>query len=161
MTTSELNVPIHDSPVKGEPPTKFDSKRKDRTLSVQFLSEEYVAAANEALSNHTGFNDAIGGVDLALQFHVTEMPVGDDVAYFVSISEGSGTVGLGELDEPDVIVKNSYETAVGISKGDLNTQMAFMTSKLEVSGKNVAKLLLNQAVVNELTNAMSQLETEY
>ena len=130
-------------------------------MSVQFLSEDYVAAANEALSNHAGFNTAIGGVDLALQFHVTDMPEGDDVAYYVNIAEGGAEVGLGDLDEPDVVVKNSYETAVGISKGDLNTQMAFMTSKLEVSGPNVAKLLLNQAVVNELANAMSGIDTEY
>lgn len=130
-------------------------------MSVQFLSEDYVAAANEALSNHAGFNAAIGGVDLALQFRVTDMPEGDDVDYYVSIASGSAEVGLGDLDEPDVVVKNSYETAVGISKGDLNTQMAFMTSKLEVSGPNVAKLLLNQAVVNELTNAMSSIDTEY
>jgi putative sterol carrier protein len=130
-------------------------------LSVQFLSQEYVVAANEALGGHAGFNGAIAGVDLALQFHVTEMPEGDDIAYYVDIAGGGATVGLGELDEPDVIVKNSYETAVGISKGDLNTQLAFMTGKLEVSGKNVAKLLLNQAVVNELTAAMSGLDTDY
>jgi hypothetical protein len=36
-----------------------------------------------------------------------------------------------------------------------------MTGKLEVSGKNVSKLLLNQAAVNELANAMSDIETEY
>ena len=130
-------------------------------MSVQFLSEDYVAAANEALGNHAGFTSAVAGVDLALQFQVTDMPDGDDVAYYVDISGGSGTVGLGELDEPDVVVKNSYETAVGISKGDLNTQLAFMTGKLEVSGKNVSKLLLNQAAVNELANAMSDIETEY
>lgn len=130
-------------------------------MSVQFLSEDYVAAANEALSDHAGFTGAISGVDLALQFQVTDLPERDDVAYYVNISGGSATVGLGELDEPDVVVKNSYETAVGISKGDLNTQLAFMTGKLEVSGKNVSKLLLNQAAVNELANAMSDIDTEY
>ncbi len=130
-------------------------------MSVQFLSEEYVAAANEALRSHAGFAGAITGVELALQFQITEMPEGDDVAYYIDISGETATVGLGELDEPDVVVKNSYETAVGIFKGDLNTQLAFMTGKLEVSGKNVSKLLLNQAVVNELPNAMATVDTEY
>ena len=130
-------------------------------MSVQFLSEEYVAAANEALGGHAGFVGAIAGVDLAMQFQVTDMPEGGDVVYYVDIADGGANVGLGELDEPDVVVKNSYETAVGISKGDLNTQLAFMTGKLEVSGKNVSKLLLNQAAVNELANAMSGVDTEY
>ncbi len=130
-------------------------------MSVQFLSEEYVAAANEALRNHAAFAGAITGVELALQFQITEMPEGGDVAYYIDISNGSATVGLGELDEPDVVVTNSYETAVGIFKGDLNTQLAFMTGKLEVAGKNVSKLLLNQAVVNELPNAMAAVDTEY
>ena len=130
-------------------------------MSVQFLSEDYVTAVNDALANHAGFTGSISGVELALQFHVTETPVGDDVAYYVNIAGGSASAGLGELDDPDVIVKNSYETAVGISKGDLNTQLAFMTGKLAVSGKNVSKLLLNQTVVNEMAGAMSDIDTDY
>jgi len=129
-------------------------------LSVQFLSEDYIEAADGVLKGHAGFTGAISGVTLALQFHVTDMPESDDLAYYVDIGEGESEVGLGELEDADVTVTNTYETAVGISRGDLNTQMAFMTGKLKVSG-DMAKLMLNQAVISQMTAAMSGIDTEY
>jgi len=129
-------------------------------LSVQFLSEEFMAAANEALAGHEGFAAAISGVQLALQFNVTDLPEGDDVAYFIDVRDGASTAQLGEVDTADVTVTNDYETAVGISTGELNTQMAFMTGKLKVSG-DMAKLMLNQAVINEMTRALSEIDATY
>ena len=129
-------------------------------MSVQFLSEEYFAEASDALAGHPGFVDAISDVSLALQFHITDMPDGDDVAYYIDIGDGTAEVGLGELEDADVTVTNSYETAVGISKGDLNTQMAFMTGKLKVSGP-MSKLMLNQNAISQMTRATSQIDTTY
>lgn len=129
-------------------------------MSVQFLTEDYVAAAQDALAAHSGFVTAIAGKQLALQFHITDMPSGDDVDYYINIAEDSADVGLGELDTNDIKVTNSYETAVGISTGELNTQMAFMTGKLKVSG-DMAKLMLNQAVLTEMTAAMATIDTKY
>lgn len=129
-------------------------------MSVQFLSEEYVAATAEALANHAGFNTAISGVELALQFRVTDMPEGDDVSYYVDIRGDGADVALGELEAADVTITNNYETATGISTGDLNTQMAFMTGKLKVSGE-MAKLMLNQNSINEMTRAMGEIDVEY
>lgn len=129
-------------------------------MAVQFLSEDYVAAAQEALDGHPGFQGAIAGKELALQFKVTDMPDGEDLDYYVNIADDAAEVGLGELEEGDVTVTNSYETAAAISQGDVNTQMAFMTGKLKVSG-DMSKLMLNIAAVNELANAMSSIDTEY
>lgn len=129
-------------------------------MSVQFLTDEYVTAAQDALASHPGFVSAIAGKELALQFHVTDMPDGEDVDYYISVADDAADVGLGELDESDVKVTNNYETAVGISKGELNTQMAFMTGKLKVSG-DMAKLMLNQTILTELTAAMGSIETQY
>lgn len=129
-------------------------------MGVQFLSEDYVAAAQEALDGHDGFQGAIGGKDLALQFKVTEMPDGSDLDYYINIADDAARVGLGELETGDVTITNSYETAAAISKGELNTQMAFMTGKLKVSGE-MAKLMLNIAAITEMTNAMGSIETDY
>ena len=129
-------------------------------MGVEFLGDDYVAAANEALQQHEGFNAAISGVSLALQFHVTDMPSGEDVEYYVDIGEGDSEVGMGELEDADVTITNDYETAVGIATGDLNTQMAFMTGKIKVSGE-MAKLLLNQNVLVEMTRALSKIDTEF
>ena len=63
-------------------------------------------------------------------------------------------------DGPDVTVTNTYETAVGISTGELNTQMAFMTGKLKVAG-NMAALMRHQAVINQFATALSSLDVEY
>ena len=66
----------------------------------------------------------------------------------------------GTLADADVTISNTYDTAVDISKGDLNTQMAFMTGKLKVEG-NMAKLLMNQAMLGEFAEALSGLDVEY
>ncbi|MBT8197414.1 MAG: SCP2 sterol-binding domain-containing protein [Acidimicrobiia bacterium] len=96
---------------------------------------------------------------MGLQFQVTETG-GDDVHYYLSIGGGSAEMALGELDGADVTVANDYETAAAVSKGELNTQMAFMQGKLKVSG-NMAKLMMHQAVINEFASALSGLDTEY
>ena len=47
-----------------------------------------------------------------------------------------------------------------MNKGDLNTQMAFMTGKVKVGG-NMAALLMNQNVINQFAPALSGLDVEY
>jgi len=78
----------------------------------------------------------------------------------LSTSGGTADMSLGELDDPDVTVKQSYETAAAISKGDLNTQTAFMTGKLKVSG-NLAKLMMHQNAIQQWGAAVSDLDVEY
>ncbi len=129
-------------------------------MSVQFLTQEYVDAAAAALGTHVGFGSAINGVDLAMQFNVIDAPDGGDINYYVDIADGGAEVGLGELEEPDITIINDYETAAGISQGEINTQMAFMTGKLKVSG-DMSKLMLNIGVVNAMMDAMSQLDVAY
>ncbi len=126
---------------------------------AKFLSDEYMAAATEALANHAGFSNAITDVDLDLQFHVTDSPEGD-LDYHLTIKDGSVTIARGVSDDADVSVTNTYETAVGISSGELNTQMAFMTGKLKVAG-NMAALMRHQGVINQFAAAMSNVEVEY
>lgn len=119
-----------------------------------------MSEATEALNAHGGFSKAISGVELGLQFVVTDHPVDGELAYHLSVAKDTARLARGDLDDADVTVTNDYETAVGISKGELNTQMAFMTGKLKVSG-NMAKLMMNQGVINEFANALSSLDVEY
>lgn len=126
---------------------------------AKFLSDEYMAAATETLANHAGFSNAISDVDLDLQFHVTDAPEGD-LDYHLTIKDGAATIERGMSDDPDVTVTNTYETAVGISSGELNTQMAFMTGKLKVAG-DMAALMRHQGVINQFAAAMSDVEVEY
>ncbi|MDX1690507.1 MAG: SCP2 sterol-binding domain-containing protein [Acidimicrobiia bacterium] len=127
---------------------------------AKFLSQEWLADLTETLNSHDGFTDAIKNVDLSLQFEVSDAPDDAEDTYSIVIAEGRADATAGPLDDPDVTIANDYETAVAISKGELNTQMAFMTGKLKVSG-NMAKLMMNQAMLGQFTAAASDMDVEY
>jgi putative sterol carrier protein len=125
----------------------------------KFLTEEWARDVTTALNSHEGFKNAMGAADLGIQFTVEEAPDGE-VDYYLRSSGGSTNMGVGTLDDPDVSVKQAYDTAVAISKGELNTQTAFMTGKLKVSG-NLAKLMMHQSAVQQWAAAVSDLEVDY
>lgn len=127
---------------------------------VQFLTKDWLAALTETLNGHDGFTAAIADTDLTLQFEVSDAPEGTESRYYIAISEGSAAAEAGDVDEADATITNNYETATAISKGELNTQMAFMTGKLKVSG-NMAKLMMNQAMLTKFAEAASELDVEY
>ena len=126
---------------------------------AQFLSDEYMLSATEALNDNAEFMSAITNVDLTIQFTVTGAPEGD-VPFGLAIGDGSATLSRGEFASADVTVTNDYETAVGIWTGETNTQMAFMTGKVKVGG-NMAALLMNQNVINQFAPALSDLDVTY
>lgn len=126
-------------------------------MAVKFLSDEWMVAATAALGTHDGFQAAIKNVDLGMQFEVT----GDaGASYYLAIGDGDARMVAGELENADVTVTNDYETATSIAKGDLNTQMAFMTGKLKVAG-NMGKLLMHQALINQLGSALAEMDVDY
>lgn len=125
----------------------------------KFLSEEWAEDVTTALTNHEGFKNAIGAAELGIQFTTEDGPDGD-VDYYLESSGGTTNLSIGALEDADVTVKQSYETAVAISKGDLNTQTAFMTGKLKVSG-NLAKLMMHQSAIQQWGVAVSELDVEY
>ncbi len=126
---------------------------------VKFLSDEHFAAANEALSSDPGFQNAITGVDLSVQFDVSGTDEGD-IAYSLTIEDGSVSTSKGPLAGADVTVGSDYETSKAISKGELNVQMAFMTGKIKVGG-NMAKIMMHQSVLNEYARVLSSLDVTY
>ncbi len=125
----------------------------------RFLSEEWAADVTAALNSHEGFKNAIGAADLGIQFTTEDGPDGE-VDYYLKASGGSSGLTIGSLDDPDVTVKQSYDTAMAISKGELNTQTAFMTGKLKVSG-NLAKLMMHQSAIQQWGAAVSDLDVDY
>ena len=125
----------------------------------KFLSEEWAQDVTTALNKHEGFKNAIGDAELGIQFSVEGAPDGD-TDYFLKSSGGSTNLAVGTLDDADVTVKQSYDTAVAISQGELNTQTAFMTGKLKVSG-NLAKLMMHQSAVQQWGAAVADLDVDY
>ncbi len=127
---------------------------------AQFLTQDWLSSLTEIVNAHDGFKNAITNVDLTLQFEVTDAPEETNNHYYIAIAEGVAKAVAGDADEPDATITNNYETATAISKGELNTQMAFMTGKLKVSG-NMAKLMMNQAMLTQFAEAASGLDVEY
>jgi putative sterol carrier protein len=125
----------------------------------KFLSEEWAQEATDALNSHEGFKNAIGAADLGIQFTTTDTPDGE-VDYYLSTSGGVATLAVGTLEGADVTVKQNYDTAAAIAKGELNTQTAFMTGKLKVSG-NLAKLMMHQSAVQQWSAAVSDMNVNF
>lgn len=128
-------------------------------MSIKFLSPDWATTVQDALNSDPGFRGAIGNADLGLQFHVTDTPDGD-VAYYLKSTGGETELSLGEVENADVTLGQTYDTAAAIAKGDMNAQAAFMTGKLKVSG-NLAKLMMHQSAISQWQNATKNIEVEY
>ncbi len=127
---------------------------------AKFLTPEWLDALTETLNRHDGFKSSIANVELTLQFETTDPPPGTEPVYHIAVADGAATAASGPADDADVTIANTYETAVAISKGELNTQMAFMTGKLKVSG-NMAKLMMNQAMLSQYAEAAADVDVDY
>lgn len=127
---------------------------------AKFLTEEWLQALTEAINAHEGFRSAIANVELTLQFEVTDPPEGALERYYVALTGGEAVAAPGDADNADASITNNYETAVAVSKGELNTQMAFMTGKIKVGG-NMGKIMMHQQVLGEFAKAASDVEVEY
>ena len=128
-------------------------------MSVQFLSEEWATAVQGAVNSSDAFRSAVANAALKLQFNISDAP-GGEISYYMAAADGEAEVSLGQADEPDVTVGQSYETATAISKGDLNTQTAFMSGKLKVEG-NLAKLMMHQNAIMQWQAATKDLDVDY
>lgn len=128
-------------------------------MAVKFLTEEWATAVTDALNTHPGFKSAMGSAELAIQFRTTDAPEGD-IDYYMTTSQGTANLQMGTLEDPDVTIVQNYETATAISQGELNTQTAFMTGKIKVSG-NLAKLMMHQRAITEWGSAVKGLDVEY
>lgn len=128
-------------------------------MAVQFLSDEWAGAVTDALNNHPGFKSSVGSADLALQFKTTDAPDGE-VNYYLTTAGGTASLQMGIVDDPDVTITQNYDTASAISKGELNTQTAFMTGKIKVAG-NLAKLMMHQKAIGEWGAAVKDLDVTY
>jgi|SRR5665811_1881509 len=125
-------------------------------MAFTFLTDEWAAAVTDALKASDAFT---ASANLSLQFVVSDAPGGEAKFYMDSTGDSPVQV-IGAMETPDVTITCTYETASKIFKGDLNTQMAFMTGKIKVAG-NMAKLMTQQAALGHYATAVSSLDVEY
>lgn len=127
-------------------------------MGVKFLSDDHFAAATAALNGDDAFVSAIANIDMGIQFHVSEAPEGE-ASFYLTAGDGAATMAGGELDDADVSISSTYETALAMFNGELNTQMAFMTGKIKVAG-NMAVIMMNQNVINHWAAIVAKLDVE-
>ena len=129
-------------------------------MAVKFLSDEWAQEVTNALNASEDFQGAASGQSVKLQQVVTDTPDGGEAKYFFTLEGGKVQVGLGEITDAEATLTQTYETAVAITKQELNPQNAFMQGKLKISG-NMMKLMQLQGVFNAMPKAVTDVEVEY
>lgn len=128
-------------------------------MATRFLSEEWALNATAAFADHPGLEEALAGADLLIQFSVTEAAEGT-VDYYILAEGGRAELSLGKRPDADVTLVSDYDTAVAVSKGELNIQNAYFSGKIDVAG-NLAKLIKDRNAVLSLAKAVTSLKVEY
>jgi putative sterol carrier protein len=127
-------------------------------VSVKFLSEEWAEALKTALNADEAFRAAAASSSARIQQVITQD--GGETRYWIVIADGTIDMGIGDLDTVDATITESYDSAVALSKGELNAVTAFMTGKIRIAG-NMGMLMGLQAALSRLPPAMSSIQTEY
>lgn len=128
-------------------------------MGVKFLSDEWLSEVESRLNSHEGFQNAARGQAAKLQQEVTGTPDGD-IKYGFVLDGGKIQLIRGEIDAPEATINQTYETAVGLSKGELTGQAAFMQGKMKITG-NLMKMMTLQGVFAALPTAVGDLEVDY
>ncbi len=127
-------------------------------MAVKFLSSEWAEQVKAALNADGAFRTAAGSASATLQ-QVIAGPDGE-IRYWITIGGGVIDMGVGDLENPDATIAQSYDTAVALARSELSPVTAFMTGKIKVSG-NMGLLLGLQGALSRLPAAMGTLDVEY
>jgi len=127
---------------------------------AKFLTVGWLEDLTAALAAHDGFRNAIGNAQVSLQFEVPDAPEGAEKIYAINVEGGAAQAIAGPAASPDVTIVSDYEVAAAMAKGDLNTQTAYMTNKIKVSG-NMGKLMMNMTMLAEFAKATAGMQVEY
>lgn len=101
---------------------------------MQYLSDEWLAAADSALSTAWESVEDRGDADTTIAYEVTGAPQGK-VAYTLTFGPSGAGVSPGAPEgEPDATMALDYDTAAEVAKGELAAQVAFMQGRLKLGG---------------------------
>jgi putative sterol carrier protein len=128
-------------------------------MPLAFLSEEFFTEGVFLANADPAVQKAIDGLELSMAIDITDAPNGD-FTYHIAIADGTVAIGRGDLDEPDARVRNSYDVAVLLAKGELANQMALLTGKIKISG-GLGKLVKHQKPLDLIQGVLSDVEATY
>ncbi|HEX9695121.1 MAG TPA: SCP2 sterol-binding domain-containing protein [Actinomycetota bacterium] len=128
-------------------------------MAIKFLSDEWLSEVESRLNGHEGFQAAAKGQAARLQQQVNGSPDGD-VQYGFVLADGKVQLIRGEIDDPEATITQDYDTAVALSKAELNGQAAFMSGKLKIGG-NLMKMMTLQGVLAQMPVALGGMDVDY
>jgi putative sterol carrier protein len=128
-------------------------------VSIRFLSEEWAAAVMEAANADQEFTNAASAANARIQQNIT-MNGGEPAHYWTIVEGGKIQLGVGDIENPDATITQSYETAVALARREANPVTAFMMGKIKVDG-NMGMLMGLAGALGKLADVMSRLDVEY
>ena len=128
-------------------------------MPVKYLSQEWIDAYNAALAGDEAVRAAMKGKSATIQMVISDAPEGE-VRYWLRIADGGASAGLGDLDGPEVTIRQSYETSAQVNRGELDGQKAFTQGKVKITGK-MMKMMQLQRPLAEVQKALDTIDTEY
>ena len=128
-------------------------------MSIRFLTEEWATAVMETVNNGEEFAQAAGTSAARIQQVITK-PDGETSHYWTVVADGKIELGLGDIDNIDATITQSYETAVALAKREANPVTAFMMGKIKIDG-NMGMLMGLAGALGKLADAMSTLDVDY
>jgi putative sterol carrier protein len=128
-------------------------------VSIRFLSEGWAEAVMRAANDDEEFTNAAGAANARIQQNIT-MDGGEPVHYWTIVDGGKIKLGVGDLENPDATITQSYETAVALARREANPVTAFMMGKIKVDG-NMGMLMGLAGALSKLADVMARLDVEY
>ena len=128
-------------------------------MPVKFLSPEWIDAYNATVAADESVRAAMKGRNAVIQMLIAEGPDGE-IHYWLRIGDGSVSAALGDADNAEVTISQSYDTAAKVNSGELDGQKAFTQGKVKIKGK-MMKMMQLRGPLAELQRALDTIETEY
>ena len=128
-------------------------------MPVKYLSPEWIDAYNTAVASDDSVRKALKGKSAVLQMVIADAPAGE-VRYWLRIGDGTASVGLGDAENPEVTIRQSYETSAQVNRGELDGAKAFTQGKVKITGK-MMKMMQLRGPLAEVQKALDTIDTEY
>ena len=128
-------------------------------MPLKYLSPEWIDAYNATVAADDSVRAAMKGKNAVIQMVVAEAPEGE-IRYWLRIGDGAASVGLGDADNAEVTIRQSYETSAQVNRGELDGAKAFTQGKVKIKGK-MMKMMQLRGPLAELQKALDTIETEY
>ena len=128
-------------------------------MPVKYLSPEWIDAYNATMAADDAVRKALKGKSAVIQMVVAEAPAGE-VRYWLRIGDGTASASLGDTEDAEVTIRQSYETSAQVNRGELDGAKAFTQGKVKIKGK-MMKMMQLRGPLAELQKAPDTIETEY